>query len=281
MVFYYGGSASDLLIPLEAKRHNIASAIYVGNSKYIDNPRWAEDVSLILTDTNASAELYKKSLNLDLKVAGSMIERESVVATQKLRKRVLFVNPESSKGAYLVAQVVIYMSIYRPDIIFEVVESRGRWQQALDKVFHILKISSFELKNVQVTKNQTDMRPIYGRARLLLHPSLAWESGGRVIAEAAMNGIPAMITPIGGQREVMGDGGIVLDLDKINYKHPYENLLSQALLEKWVEKIKNWFDDDTAYEFYSDKSLKSSINLHNIEINTKNINDFFEKTLNK
>ncbi len=68
------------------------------------------------------------------------------------------------------------------------------------------------LPNVIVTPPQADMRPVYGRARVLLAPSLWWESGARVIAEAMLNGIPAFVTAHGGSPEMAGEGGITLQL---------------------------------------------------------------------
>ena len=58
------------------------------------------------------------------------------------------------------------------------------------------------------------MASVYARARVLLVPSLWWESGPRVIVEALSNGIPVIGSSSGGVPEVIGDGGIILDFPK-------------------------------------------------------------------
>src|SRR5690554_6249242 len=101
---------------------------------------------------------------------------------------------------------------------------------------------------VVVTPTTRDMRPVYGRARLLLAPSLWWESFGRVAAEAMLNGIPAIVSNRGGLPEVVGEGGVHLDFPEVCYQPPYGRVPGRQWMEALVQHIERFFDDDAYHE---------------------------------
>jgi len=63
-----------------------------------------------------------------------------------------------------------------------------------------------EMANVTHHPNVHDMREVYGRARIILMPSL-YESYGRVAVEALATGIPSIVAPTPGLKEALGDAG--------------------------------------------------------------------------
>ena len=65
---------------------------------------------------------------------GTFIEPARVVVPQNTRERILYINPSPEKGAGVVAQLALMLEKTRPDIRFEVVESRGDWQGMVRKV---------------------------------------------------------------------------------------------------------------------------------------------------
>ena len=179
---------------------------------------------------------------------GCMVHPLKIRAQAHARKHVLFINPEPAKGGVLVAQLACLMVQRRADIVFEVVETRGRWQPLLEVVSKAMGNAVTELPNVIVTPAQTDMRPVYGRARMLLHPSLGWESAGRVIVEAAFNAIPTLATDRGGQKEMLAGSGVVLNMPSAMYEAPYGVLMDPDELQPLIAQIERWFDDGKAYE---------------------------------
>jgi Glycosyl transferases group 1/Glycosyl transferase family 2/Tetratricopeptide repeat len=54
--------------------------------------------------------------------------------------------------------------------------------------------------NIEITPRTGDMKHVYARTRLLLVPS-CYESYGRVVVEAAMSGIPSVVSDVSGLRE--------------------------------------------------------------------------------
>ncbi len=62
--------------------------------------------------------------------------------------------------------------------------------------------------NIQIMPNTTDPRRFWRLTKLLLMPSLWWESQGLVAVEAMINGIPVVGSDRGPIRETLGDGGV-------------------------------------------------------------------------
>lgn len=267
-VFFYGGNAFDLLIPEEAHFREIKSLAYLVNPNYQGDARWCRDVDLIVTDTKATAGFYKEKMQLEVTALGTFIEPSKVIADNHERKHILFINPTLEKGGAFVAQLALLMSKRRPDITFEVVESRGLWQPVLDAAMKTFGEESRELPNVVLTPNQADMRGVFSRARLLLLPSLWWESGARVLAEAMLNGIPAIVTEHGGSPEMIEDGGIKFKLDPEIHQSPYTRLPAASQLDPLIDRIIALFDNETLYRTYCDRAFRVAQRLHNIEINT-------------
>lgn len=112
------------------------------------------------------------------------------------------------------------------------------------------------------------MRPVYSRARVLLSPSLWWESGNRVTVEAALNGIPAIVTNRGGPPEMIGDSGIAVTLPDIMHKPPYKRLLPQDKLEMLTDTIEQMYDDEATYRSMVGEASKVGQEMHDIERNT-------------
>ncbi|SHJ86811.1 Glycosyl transferases group 1 [Paramaledivibacter caminithermalis DSM 15212] len=69
------------------------------------------------------------------------------------------------------------------------------------------------------------MKPIYARSKVLLVPSICHEGFGRIIIEANINQVPVIASNVGGIKEAMGDGQVIIDdylnincfIDELNY----------------------------------------------------------------
>jgi glycosyltransferase involved in cell wall biosynthesis len=267
LVWFYGGGSLDFLVPYEARTRGIPSAAYLCNGNY-KGTQWCRDVDTIITDTQSTSELYTKTQGFKPVPVGKFINPDSFVARKNTRKRILFVNPSYTKGAAIVAQLAILLEKRRPDIIFEVVESRGNWQEVLKNVSRTLGQPRDKLDNVVVTPNTDDMRPIYGRARILLAPSLWYESGARVLAESLLNGIPAIVTDRGGGPEMVGDAGIKLRLPENCHQTPFTTLPKMELLEPLVARIEALYDDEAMYAEFVKRAYRLGAERHSIEVST-------------
>lgn len=267
VVFYYGGQPFDFLIPMEARARAVPAVFYLANGSYTQM-RFCRDVDLVLTDSQATAGLYQQRLGLALVPVGAFIDPARVLAPQHTRERVLFVNPVPEKGAAIVVRLAMLLEARRPDIVFEVVESRGSWAGMLQKVSAALGTPRTSLANVVVTPNTGDMRPVYGRARAVLAPSLWWESAGRVVAEAMLNGIPALVTGRGGLPEMLGDGGLVWALDEQFHVDGYTRVPPDAVLEPVLQWLESLYDDPALYAALCAQALRVGQQVHSLQAST-------------
>jgi glycosyltransferase involved in cell wall biosynthesis len=276
LVWFYGGQPFDYLISGEAKRYGIPSVALLVNGNY-KTTRWCEDVDLILTDSIATSKLYRERLNLDVTPIGKFVPREKYFAPNNTRKHITFINPTAYKGAFIVAQLALFLEEKRPDIIFEVVESRGRWSDILVAFDR----EDRALSNVLVTENTPDMRPIYARCRVLLAPGLWWESGGRVLVEAMINGIPTIVTNRGGAPEAIENGGIKISLPEVYYEAPYNKLLSNKDVSRICMTIEKLFDEEREYQKLAERAQAVGYSKYNIKQNTKNLGEIFTRLVEK
>ena len=134
---------------------------------------------------------------------------------------VLLVNPSLRKGV----ELFFRMAAARPDIPFLAVESwtvHDAWRT-------VLMNRARALGNVELWPPVEDMREAYARARLVLMPSVHEETFGRVVAEAQLSGIPALVSDRGALPETLGGGGIAVPLD--------------AGLDAWLQALDRlWLD---------------------------------------
>lgn len=264
VVWYYGGQTLDMLIAAEARDRGIPVAFYLANGNY-KAPNWCRDVDVILTDSQATADMYRKEVGYAAKPIGKFIAPERFVAEQHERKRLLFVNPSWQKGASIFVQLAEKLARERPDIALEVVEARADWSAVLRDTTKRMGKQHSALSNVTVTANTSDMRGPYSRARVLVAPSLWWESSGRVLAEAMLNGIPALITNRGGMPEMIGDAGITFDFPEACYKEPYQHLLSEEELQPLVDAVVNFFDNEELYQEYVTRAWQVGKDKHHLD----------------
>ena len=270
IVFFYGGRALDMLAVAEAKSRGVPSAAYLANGNY-KGTRWCRDVDVILTDSQATAGFYKDTLGIEVQPVGKFLYPEEVCADNHSRENILLINPSLAKGAGVALQLALMLEEQRPDIPLEVVESRGAWQPLVQSVLEKLGGEGGHLTNVRVTHHVVDMRPVYGRARLLLAPSLWWESGARVLVEAMLNGIPAIVTDKGGSPEMIQNAGVELQLPETFHEPPYAKIPGRKMLQPVVDRIIRFYDDEDHYQAYVQRAYEVAKGRHDIAVSTRRL----------
>lgn len=280
IVYFYGGRSLDLLISDEARQRGIPAVMYLANGDY-KAMRWCRDVDLIITNSKVNAQYYFQKFGFTATPVGLFIDPTTIKATIQERKNLLFVNPSLEKGVGLMIHVALVLLKKRPDIQLEVVESRGNWHTFVKHITKQLGDPREQLKNVQVTQNTDDMKPVYGRARVLFAPSLCWESAGRVAAEAMLNGIPAIVTDRGGLPEMIGNGGFILKLPDECYEVPYSKLPKIEMLEALTDIIIKLWDDDAFYNDYVKRAQHVGESMNNINVSTSKLIEVLRPLIEK
>ena len=270
VVLFYGGQVLERLIAAEAKARGVPVVAYLANASF-KGKNWCRDVDLFLTTSQTCAAMYARTEAYTAIPVGVFIEPSAVIASHQTRERVLLVNPSAEKGVGILIQLALLLETRRPDIVFEVIESRGNWQVLLVQFSQAVGTRRDALSNVVVTPNTSDMRPFFGRARLLLAPSLWWETAGRVVGEAMLNGIPAIVCDHGGLPEMMQDGGIKLKLPPRCHEAPYNVLPALALLEPLADTIIRFYDDEAFYADFSARAYRVGQTHHSLSANTHSL----------
>ncbi len=280
IVFYYGGQAIDFLISDEAKHYGAAVAFLLVNGNYRGH-RWYRDVDLVLTDSQATADLYQQRLGIKVLPTGTFINPSKVVAKKLERKHVLFINPSLQKGVSVVTLMALVLEKSRPDIIFEVVDSRGGWSDFLIKFTKALGQPRESLSNVLVTPHTHDMREVYQRAKVVLVPSLWWESGARVVGESLLNGIPLIITDNGGMPEMMGDAGVKIKVSERITERSNYNIPTGEDITPFIQAVKRFYDDENYYAEMVQKAKAFALQHHDINKNVTHLAQQFRALAQK
>lgn len=262
MVITWGGMLLETTIMREARDAGVPVVFYLVNGGYKDVETF-KYVSVIVTDTQATADLYRERLGLDLKPVGKFIDTKLVVAPKHEPRFITFINPSFEKGVNVFMPLAALAAKEAPDIQFLVVQSRGRWGNALK----VLGYSPEDFPNVKIIGHQKDMRGVYGVTRALLLPSVWHESGARVIPEALLNGIPVLASNSGGSAELIGRAGRIFDLPET----VRENRGVRApddVVRPWLEEIQRIVRDEPHYESLHQGAVEESAK-HDIRVSTR------------
>lgn len=169
---------------------------------------------------------------------------EEKVKTDKRGEHITLINCGQNKGG----DILIRLAQEMPDLDFMGVKG-GYSRQIMD----------YNVPNIWYVDRTNNPKLIYGQTKILIVPS-GYESWGRVIHEAMINGIPVIATPNPGVKECGGDAVVYLD---------------RMMLLPWMREIRRLMDDPEYYKQRSEAGLKRAAEL-NAHKHLKN----FERYLN-
>ncbi|MDX1491402.1 MAG: glycosyltransferase family 4 protein [Pseudohongiellaceae bacterium] len=259
MIILWGGMLLEMSIMREAREAGIPVFFYLVNSGY-KNKDTFKYASAIVTDTQATANMYKERHNLTCYPIGKFIDPKLFKAPRYDRKYITFINPSFEKGVNVFLPLAKLAAKECPEINFLVVQSRGRWGVALK----VLGFKPDDFPNVTVIGHQKDMRKVYANTKVLLLPSTWYESGARVIAESLINGIPVFASDTGGSSELVGDAGELFQLSK-TVQDEKTTAATEDDVRPWLEAVKKvWHDED----YYKGLCEKVEIEAKNHDIQT-------------
>jgi len=262
MIILWGGMLLEMTLMREAREAGIPVVFYLVNSGYKDKSTFRY-VSLVVTDTQATADLYKERFGMICHPLGKFIDVNLIKAPVRKPEFITFINPSFEKGVNVFMPMAALAARESPEIKFLVVQSRGRWGTALQ----VLKFKPEEFPNVRIIGHQKDMRPVYGSTRALLLPSTWHESGARVIGEALLNGIPIVASNTGGSAELVGAGGVVLDLPEAVREKKGEPA-DPDTVRAWLEEVKRIWHDESHYQALC-RCAEQEAQQHDIAHNTQ------------
>ena len=241
VVLAYGGWFMEKDTYRWLKDQNIPTAFYLANPRY-NKADTFRDVSLLITDGEATADLYKKRLGLTLHPLGKFVTPVPM-GTAAQRDCVTFINPSMDKAATIFIGIVQEAKRRGLSAKFLVVESKSRLEDALKA--QGLAISEFP--NITCLPLQEDMNTVWSRTRVLLSPSLWHESGPRTIVEACSAGIPVLSTDSGGAPEFLGDIGFLFPIPSEAKENP-SNPIKIETAKEWTDVLEKLLTDEAFFE---------------------------------
>lgn len=208
---------STTRIPVCCYFHEVERIDHLGFLRETDMP--------LLANSGFTAQRLFDACGLHCQIVLPIVDKGHYVVARRQPGSVLFVNTIARKGV----EKAFAVAAARPDIPFSFILSWIHKEAALAELHRRAEA----LGNVTLHPPTQDMRPHYGRAKILLAPSQWEEAWGRVATEAHVNGIPVIGSDRGGLTQAIGPGGIVVPHD--------------APTSEWTNALASLWDDDANY----------------------------------
>jgi glycosyltransferase involved in cell wall biosynthesis len=238
-----------------AKRRDIPVVFTVHNFAH-NHVRSFEWVDYCTTPSEFARRYYWEQLGLACQALPNPVNWNRVRADNADARFVTFVNPSIEKGVFAFARMADELGRRRPDIPLLVVESRGNWTTLAS-----CGLDPFAHGNVQCMPNTHDPRQFWRKTKVLLMPSLWWESQGLVAVEAMINGIPVIGSDRGAIPETLGDSGYHLALPE--RLTPFSRTLPDVSeVEPWIDTVIRLWDDPILYRQESAKARNEAERFH-------------------
>ena len=232
----YGGHWLAQEIIAAARRRDIPVVFWLHNFAYHHRQPFAQ-ASAVLVPSCFARDHYRERLGLECFAIPGPWNWERVRCPQRDGRYVTFVNPHPAKGLFLFARLADELHRVRPDIPLLIVEGRGK----ADWLGHC-GLDLTGLRNLFFMKNTPDPRDFYAVSRLVLMPSLWWESFPRVAVEAMINGIPVLGSRRGGLPETLAEAGFLFDVPT-QYTPESREVPTPKDVALWVDAIIRLWDD--------------------------------------
>jgi glycosyltransferase involved in cell wall biosynthesis len=231
--------------------HGIPVIFDVHNFPRYETEIWSR-AHRCLVHSEFAGDRLRERLGLQTVSVPCAVDWARVAVDDREATFVTFVNPQIEKGAMAFFGIARELGRCRPDIPLLVVETRGTTKTLGDAG---VRPSSYP--NVTFMPDTDDPREIYRRTKILLVPSLVWETTGLVAVEAMINGIPVIGSDRGALPETLGNGGIILPVPQRDLSLP-----SAEEVKPWVDNIIRLWDDEPFYREQSDKARAEAQRWH-------------------
>ncbi len=201
----YGGFTSNAFAGQHAMTHGVRSVLFAASSSIARRSDF-QHVNRIVAVSKALARKLAPIAGQPVLALAPFVRTADAVPQSRTPDYITFINPSLNKGLKLVAALAVESQRLKKPYKFLFVESRGTTASA--------KAECPELagcKNVSYAQNVASVAAIYAQTRILLFPSLVFETAGRIAIEANANGIPVLASNVGGIAETLDGAGYLFD----------------------------------------------------------------------
>lgn len=251
LLLTYGGSAREAARRQRAREQGCRVVFTLHNLEY-RHPAAFAHVDSIRAPSRFLAERYAGVTDVPVTVLPVPIIASEIVAPRREPGFFTFVNPSLHKGGAVFARIADEVARLRPGIPFLVIESRGT-ARLLHQVARASGCDLSRHPSIFASAPLPDPSKIWAVTKVLLVPSIVEEAAGRVVAEAACNGIPSLVSNRGGLAETLDGGGLVLPVDPAWLRE----LPPAAEVEPWVRAILRLASDGEFYAGLCEQARRS------------------------
>ena len=208
----------------------------------------------VVVPSEFSRQHYWRNIGVACHLLPNVVHDEAVLVDQQDREPLYltFVNPQRSKGVFVVFRIAQELARLRPDIPILIVEGRGQMTSLKE-----IGLDFASLPNVNTIPNTPRPSEFFRTTRALLVPSLWNESFGLVAAEAMTNGIPVLASNRGALPETVGEGGFLFDIP-VFYTPETRTIPTAEEIRPWIETILRLWDDALFYEASCDRARQNA-----------------------
>lgn len=253
-VVFFG---SNELLPLLRVAKNVGAQIifYAGTAAYEQERHPLFNLAdRVVVPSQFIGELYKGRFGIKYEKIPTTLGFEpeapdvKLVDARRAIGAITLINPAPDKGGHFFFNLAGHHQLR--DRSFFCVESRSTrrfWREA--------GIDVDRLENVYWIPWQSDIRQILRKTAVLAMPSLINEAAGKVVAEAMALGVPSLGYDIGGIKEQIGAGGVVLPFAQCLAASPetglYESAVPPEPVEAWAKALEQILEDPEEYRALS------------------------------
>ena len=255
----------------EAKKKNIKICFYLVNPTYKGKKTYLlENADLVLTDSQATRDLYKNDVNCEILILSKSIEKKpsqvNLHETSKVSKNCLLVNPSIDKGLEPLIKLSKHFYEQKSDVSFLCVDGRNQFKKSLCD----LNLDKNLKSNLSILAPIENVDVLFSNIRILLLFSIWHESGSRLILEAYVRGIPVIAFHTGGNSELMKNyPDDIFRKPDLHYDQDNKLRISNFDIDNVYKRILDLIEDNDFYNFYSNK-IKSENSFEKINNNFKN-----------
>jgi hypothetical protein len=226
VVLTYGGFASNFFAGQHAMANGRRSVLFAASDTYNQISDFIH-VNTIAAVSNALRTRLARVVKLPTVVLASLVKTSDAKCLRHNPEFITLLNPILAKGLKLATAIAAECLRLKKPYKFLFVESRGTRETALHACPELEHCA-----NVAFARNSADIRSIYERTKIILYPSVWFETAGQTLIEANANGIPVLASNVGGIADMLDGAGFLFDLPR-------------AMLEKWdspapAEYIATW-----------------------------------------
>lgn len=217
VVMGYGTDMLSMVCFDEAKRRGLPTVYTLLDA----TPRRFNfpNIDLVITDSSATSNLYASMQKINAVVTGSFLPVAGLKPQELApeRKRITMVNPSLDKGLAIFARLAQLKPEVAKDYTFTVYETfEGQFNQQITHAHELgAATSAFkpeDLKHIEVLPPSMSSREVLAQSKVMVMPSLSFESINPLAREAVMSGIPVLATNQIGLAESIGEGGVLVEI---------------------------------------------------------------------